>query len=547
MVFINKALLTVPGFSIPAPLFITSCQTLTGAFLLYILGLLSSLGIPLFRSFTPQTFNWKTARHTRSVSISNACMLGFNSLCLYYVEVSFYPIARSLLVLFSAILTYSLLHQPISRATMITLVIIVAGFVIGSNGEVRFSFVGTFYGMSSSFFVALTAVLTSTTLRKLKGDKGKLVFYSMAHVPFILFPISLLTEFSTLWKHHEILLSPTFWGGIVVSGTMAVSLGSVIIWQVQVTSPLSSNVSSAAKSCVQTIIAYFVWKNVPTFGSVVGLALMLLGTMSYAQLQIMAEEQVLQVKYKPIRGVASRHSTADFDGLDSEKDIELDEVWSESENEEDDDDDDEDGDEAGESMSLNKIENGSEDQNESSNSHIAIRAEQNSEIALDVTCTSQVGKNTTLDHSNQPIAEDLANQIISNNAIVRAPPLLPPPVGDISFALDSFEKTMASNFLNSDLLPSSSPNATAGSTSEHSEILPGDGETHLSISSLYSTLLNDPNTLLTHSVATAIVSKDNVDEQQQNVVKGKDEDENSSFARDGNVSDKDGNIVKSAV
>ena len=60
-------------------------------------------------------------------------MVAFNNLCLQYVEVSFYNVARSLTIVFNVLFTYTLLSEKTSFMTMATLAVVILGFVVRTS------------------------------------------------------------------------------------------------------------------------------------------------------------------------------------------------------------------------------------------------------------------------------------------------------------------------------------------------------------------------------------------------------------------------------
>lgn len=91
-------------------------------------------------------------------------MLALNNLCLQYVEVTFYQVARSLTILFNIFFTYTMLGTATSAPAMVACGIVFAGFIIGSYGEINFSWAGIVYGVGSSLFVALYGIYVKKTL-----------------------------------------------------------------------------------------------------------------------------------------------------------------------------------------------------------------------------------------------------------------------------------------------------------------------------------------------------------------------------------------------
>ncbi len=79
-------------------------------------------------------YNWSIGRQLLKLGLVFVGMVTLNNLCLQYVEVSFYNVARSLTIVFNVIFTLAILRQPTSLPVCGTLVIVVAGFFVGSDG-----------------------------------------------------------------------------------------------------------------------------------------------------------------------------------------------------------------------------------------------------------------------------------------------------------------------------------------------------------------------------------------------------------------------------
>ncbi len=143
MVFINKFLMTQPGASIPAPMFVVWYQCLFTVAICWAMGALGKAGVSFFKDSPVVSYDLATARKVLPLSIVFVGMVSFNQLCLQYVEVSFYNVARSLTIVFNVLLSYYILNQPTSINALYTLVIVIVGFFVGADGEVNFSMIGT--------------------------------------------------------------------------------------------------------------------------------------------------------------------------------------------------------------------------------------------------------------------------------------------------------------------------------------------------------------------------------------------------------------------
>jgi GDP-fucose transporter C1 len=285
LVFINKALLSEDAVSVPAPLFITWFQCLVTLAICVGLGR-AGASAPRgswLAQFPDVVYDPAIARDVWRLSLVFVGMVTFNNLCLQYVEVSFYLIARSLTIVFNVAFSFFLLGERTSTRTVATLAVVVAGFVVGSEGEVRFSVIGTLFGVTSSVFVSLNSIATKRALPAVGGNEWALAAYNNANALLLFPPLALATgELGALAAHAHQLVSPTFWLAMLLSGVFGFLINIATILQIKATSPLTHNISGTAKSVVQTALALALWHNPTTPANIAGMALVLAGSLAYA-------------------------------------------------------------------------------------------------------------------------------------------------------------------------------------------------------------------------------------------------------------------------
>jgi len=255
------------------------------AIIIYTLGLLGRGARPgdFMAEFPQQELNFDVARRVFPLSFIFVGMVTFNNLCLQYVEVSFYNVARSLTIVINVIFTYFMLGEKTSVRTLGCLVIVIFGFFIGSEGEVNFSLRGTIYGVLSSTFVSLNSIYTKKVMPLVNDDKWKLAFYNNINASVMFVPMIFLSgEHNVINENLELLQSSSFWGLMLVAGVLGFLIGIVTVMQITFTSPLTHNISGTAKACVQTILALWIWKNPTTTNALMGVFLTIFGSMAYA-------------------------------------------------------------------------------------------------------------------------------------------------------------------------------------------------------------------------------------------------------------------------
>lgn len=103
-------------------------------------------------------------------------------------------VARCLSLVFNIIFTYIFLGKTTSFRTMSTLIIVILGFMLGINGEVNFSLLGTFCGVLSSVFVSLNSIFTKKILLIVDGDDSKLLYYNNFNASVLFIPLIIMFE-----------------------------------------------------------------------------------------------------------------------------------------------------------------------------------------------------------------------------------------------------------------------------------------------------------------------------------------------------------------
>ena len=87
-------------------------------------------GSPIPGQYPPYEYKPAIAARVAHLSVIFVGMVAFNNLCLQYVEVSFYNVARSLTIVFNVVLSYLVLGENTSLAVVGTLAVVIAGFLV---------------------------------------------------------------------------------------------------------------------------------------------------------------------------------------------------------------------------------------------------------------------------------------------------------------------------------------------------------------------------------------------------------------------------------
>lgn len=309
MVYLNKVLMTNEGMSIPAPLFVTWYQCIITTLICWIAGKIGERAQAnasyqavstrdgsdpnggagaanrppsFFAQFPRATYDLSVARRIFPLSVIFVGMITFNNLCLKWVEVSFYNVARSLTIVFNVFFTYALLGIPSTCRTVACLLVVIFGFFIGGYGEMNFNLYGTIAGVMSSLFVSLNSIFTKKVLPVVDDNHWRLTFYNNVNACFLFIPLIAYFEADEIRKHVDgQLVSGVFWTAMTVAGFFGFSIGIVTVLQIKATSPLSHNISGTAKAAVQSLMAFYIWGNEATVLGVLGIFTVLGGSLLY--------------------------------------------------------------------------------------------------------------------------------------------------------------------------------------------------------------------------------------------------------------------------
>lgn len=285
VVFMNKYLLSTSVFHFPYPLTITYYQLFVSLVIFVCISLSSSsLSIP--RQFPTLEFNTQVAQKIFPLTVVYVAMLATNNASLKYIEVTFYNVVRKLAILFSSFLTYLILKKTVSKRVMISLAIIVLGFVFGSIGEVRLSWAGMILGTIASFCVALYGIYVKKTLPIVDEDQWKLLYYNTVLSLFFMLPFIYLTgEFDSMLSKPNVisfLNEPVFWFTQTITGIAGFLVNVAIFLQIKVTTPLTNVISGTAKSTLQVFLAWLLFQNPITPMNFVGIVVSLWGSAWYS-------------------------------------------------------------------------------------------------------------------------------------------------------------------------------------------------------------------------------------------------------------------------
>jgi len=281
LVFLNKNLMS-DEFAFP--LFITWYQLIVALVMVWVLGHVGRSWEPL-SMIPPVEFDLAIAKKVLVLAGVFVGMVSFNNLCLLYVEVTFYQVVRSLTICFTIVFTYYILGQSTSYAAVRASMVVMVGFVVGSASEVRFSWEGVIFGVTSSAFVSLYGIYVKKVMAVVDGDQWRLLIYNTILSIYLMIPLMWISgEFSAL-RQNELLYDTQNWINLTISGILGFMINIAVFLQIKFTSPLTNNISGTLKACIQTLFALVIYRNPITPLNALGIFLVIFGSFWYSQVR----------------------------------------------------------------------------------------------------------------------------------------------------------------------------------------------------------------------------------------------------------------------
>jgi len=280
MVFVNKAVLNnAPEL----PLLFLLIQLIIAVILLHVSAL-------LFKRVEIPVFEKETAKNLTPVVLVNIIGLVFNTLCLRDVETTFFQIARGMVlpltIFASAIDTRVIPSTRVLAAAGVVMLGFILGIAPHQNAPLRStpSLLSLVYGLLSSVFIAVHAVLIKKSLPYCNNSTIQLAWWTNVGSAIFLLPFVVL--------HNEVSLvfskiNDVEWNGLVfVWGCLATGFFGFLLCiagllSIKVTSPITHMFSSAAKSVLQTVLGVLIFNDLLNVNRATSILVIMLGTMYY--------------------------------------------------------------------------------------------------------------------------------------------------------------------------------------------------------------------------------------------------------------------------
>ncbi|KAK7460996.1 hypothetical protein VKT23_008923 [Stygiomarasmius scandens] len=234
----------------------------------------------------------------------NVIGLSFSNYTLKYVDASFYQVARGLVLPFTVLTSFAVLHVRPSLRILFACAIVTLGFFIGvflDGTEV--SLIGIFFGVVSSAITATHSVVIKQSLNVVNGSALLLSWYTnllsaVVLIPVIVFAGEAPAVTSLLANADALLLEPgemsalrKFVWGSAITGALGFMMSIASLLSIKVTSPITHMISSAVRGVAASLLGMWLFKDVITTGRASSIATILLGSIYYTWVKHVESQQ----------------------------------------------------------------------------------------------------------------------------------------------------------------------------------------------------------------------------------------------------------------
>eukprot|EP01067_Filipodium_phascolosomae_P000317 Filipodium_phascolosomae@DN1255_c0_g1_i2.p1 len=287
IVLVNALILTK---TLPLPVFVSFFQNLVAAFILLFLAVVGKY-YPAVAA-VPLELRWYRVQAVLPVTVPFVLMITFNNICLKYVAVSSYQVARSLTIIFNILLSQLILRQKISGGIIAACLIVMAGFVIGSLDSNAITLSGAVTGTLGSFFWAMYSCQVKKVIdESMNGNELILMWYNII-LSLLIFPFVIVLAGEHLQLGTYLINDVTLatagitWGLLIFSGIIGMLMTFSVYMCIRATSPLTYNILGTIKSTFQTVGGLILFGEVLTLQSAIGIVLSMAGSALYGQIRL---------------------------------------------------------------------------------------------------------------------------------------------------------------------------------------------------------------------------------------------------------------------
>nr|VZI16599.1 unnamed protein product [Spirometra erinaceieuropaei] len=237
---------------------------------------------------------WRGLRATASehslslkLPVIFSLMVTFNNMCLYYLDLPVYFVARSFSPIFNVILFYRTLRDRHLVFLLPGIALIIVGYIVTMTEENSINLLiaeGVILGILASLLVELYALETNKLPEKSAQVYLKQVYLNNVCAAFVLFAGAVAS--SELTEIQFLPVSPTmdtvfFWSLLILGCFCAASVGNVVLEEIHSYPSFFREMLGLVRSVLQTIVGVLLFFVYTTKLWWFGVAIVVIGTAIY--------------------------------------------------------------------------------------------------------------------------------------------------------------------------------------------------------------------------------------------------------------------------
>ncbi|KAH7912497.1 hypothetical protein BJ138DRAFT_1083485 [Hygrophoropsis aurantiaca] len=269
-----------------APLFFLFCQLLIAVILFLASHTAGLIQVPLY-------VDAQLVKGLAPMIALNVVGLSFSNYTLKYVDASFYPVARGMVLPFTVGTSYIMLNSRPSLRILFSCSVVTLGFFVGVFlDSIPMSLVGVSFGVASSGITAVHSVVIKKSLDVVKGSAMNLSWYTNLLSVVVIMPLVViageLPAIADLLSGVDLdpidgAMSPlqTFIWGSILTGSIGFLMSIASLLSIKVTSPITHMVSSAVRGVAGSLLGIWLFSEPFSIGRGASIAIILAGSIYY--------------------------------------------------------------------------------------------------------------------------------------------------------------------------------------------------------------------------------------------------------------------------
>lgn len=184
---------------------------------------------------------------------------------------------------FSVFFLWALRGKSLPASVLLSCAVIVGGYIVGSIGEIKFTWEGAFFGFLASAFTALYPMFVKDRL-KLMDDFTLLDYNTLIALVFMLPLMFVNGEVPGVFLEEKLYTSE-FWVSTLVTSFIGFLINIAAFLNIKYTTPLTHMVSGCVKAAIQSYLGVVLFGDQMSLVNIIGTVITLAGSLFYSILR----------------------------------------------------------------------------------------------------------------------------------------------------------------------------------------------------------------------------------------------------------------------